>query len=373
MFRNTFYLGKVFGIPLRVHLSWLIIFVLITWSMAAHYYPSRYEGWPRQQYWIVGIVAALLFFASVLVHELAHSVLARSRGLKVRDIVLFIFGGVSEIAEESKTPGTEFLIAAVGPATSILLGVLLLGVAHVVGDASPPVTAVASHLGLINVILAAFNLIPGFPLDGGRVLRAILWKISGQMDRATRWAARAGQAVAYLFILVGLFWFFTQHEFVGLWFAFIGWFLENAALSSYRQVLLKHSLSGHTVDEVMMRDYPAVAPDEPLGLLVNDFFLPLGLRSLPVVADERVAGLVTLHDINQVPRDDWMARRAGDVMVPIEETKTTTPDENLWEALVRMTSEEVNQLPVVSEGRLEGMLTRAGILTFLRMRAELGL
>jgi Zn-dependent protease len=322
----------------------------------------------------MGAVAAVLFFASVLAHELAHSVLARSRGLGVRDIVLFIFGGVSEITDESKTPGTEVLVAVVGPLTSVLVGVFFLLVAMVARDPAPPVAAVCTYLGIINLILAAFNLIPGFPLDGGRVLRGILWKITGDMDRSTMWAARIGQLVAYFFIFYGLVtFFFSGNQLGGLWMAFIGWFLENAALSSYRQVRLRHALAGHLVDEVMIRPYPCVAPDASVNSVVAGFLLPLGLRCLPVVVGDRMTGLLTIHDINRLGHDAWPNTLAGAVMIPMEKVKTVRSDANLWDALVRMTTDEVNQLPVVRDGRLEGLLTRAGILNFLRTRAELGL
>jgi len=373
MFRNAIYIGKVFGIPLRIHLSWLIIFVLITWSLAGSYYPSQYKDWPRYLYWVVGVTAAVLFFASVLLHELAHSLLARHRGMRVRDIVLFIFGGVSQIAEESKTPGTEFMVAVVGPLTSVVLGVFFLALALGSAPYWEPLFALTFHLGVINIALAVFNLIPGFPLDGGRVLRAFLWKVTGNMDRATQWAARAGQAVGYLFILFG-FWSFFRGNFVnGLWLAFIGWFLENAALSSYRQVLLKHRLADHLVDEVMMHDYPTVNDNVSVSTLVNGLILPLGIRCLPVVADGRMVGLVTMHNINAFGPEDWPITTADDVMIPMDKVKTARPDEDLWEALSRMTAEGVNQLPVLDEDRVAGLLTRGNILTFLRTRAERGL
>jgi len=373
MFRNAVYIGKVFGIPVRVHVSWLIVFVLITLSLAG-FFEAEHKDWPMQLTWFMGAVASLLFFASVLAHELAHSLLARSRGQRVRDIVLFIFGGVSEITDESKTPSTEFLVAVVGPLTSVVIGIFFLLVALLTGQAAPPVATVSYYLGVINVILAGFNLIPGFPLDGGRVLRGILWKITGDMDRSTQWAARVGQVVAYLFIFRGIVYFFQHNYFQGLWIGFIGFFLENAALSSYRQVQLRHSLAGHSVEEVMIREYPGVSPDASVSSVVTDYILPLGLRCLPVLAaGEQMVGLLTIHDINRVGRDAWPTSRTSGVMIPMDKVKTTRSDENLWDALVKMTTDEVNQLPVVRDGKFEGLLTRGSILTFLRMRAELGL
>jgi Zn-dependent protease len=373
MLKTTFYIGKVFGIPIRVHISWLIVFVLFTLTFAGHF-GSLHKDWPTHLLWVMGVVASLLFFASVLAHELAHSLLARSRGLHVRDIVLFIFGGVSEITDESKTPGTEFLVAVVGPLTSVVIGAFFLLLSMVTADPSPPVAAVCRYLGFINLVLAVFNMIPGYPLDGGRVLRGILWKVTGNMDDSTKWAARIGQFVAYLFIFYGIYsFFFGGDQIGGLWMAFIGWFLENAALSSYRQVQLRQALAGHLVDEVMTRPYPAVAPDASVNSVVADYLLPLKLRCLPVVDHDRMVGLLTIRDINSLGHHAWPNTLAGAAMIPMEKVKTVRSDANLWDAMVLMTTEEVNQLPVVRDGRLEGLLTRADILTFLRTRAELGL
>ena len=373
MFRNAFYIGKLFGIPVRVHISWLIVFVLFTLTFAGRF-ESEHTDWSAQLVWLLGIVTSVLFFASVLAHELAHSILARSRGLRVRDIVLFIFGGVSEITDESKTPGTEFFVALVGPLTSVVTGLFFLLLAMVAGDFVPPVAAVAYYLGIINLALAGFNMVPGFPLDGGRVLRGILWKITGNMDGATRAAARVGQTVAYLFIFVGIMSFFAVKDYLGgLWMVLIGLFLENAALSSYRQVELRHSLAGHLVDEIMIRDYPSVPPDASVSSVVSDYLLPLGLRCLPVVDGDRMTGLLTVHDINRLGHDAWPHTLARAVMIPMENVRTVRSDANLWDAMVLMTTEEVNQLPVVRDARLEGLLTRSAILNFLRTRAELGL
>ncbi len=373
MFRNTFYIGRFFGIPVRIHVSWLIIFVLLTWSLSGIYFPGAYKGWSSELYWVVGVVTSLLFFSSVLAHELAHSVLARRRGLRVHDIVLFIFGGVSQIAEESKSAGTEFLVAVVGPLTSVVLGVLFSVLGIAMAQVSPPVAAVGIYLGYINLLLAVFNMLPGYPLDGGRVLRAILWRVTGDVYLSTRWAARVGQGLAYLFILLGITRVFFGDVVGGLWIAFIGWFLENAALSSYRQVQLRHTLAQFHVEDVMMRDYPTVASDAPLAPVVDEYFLRVGLRCVPVTSADRLAGLLTVRDVHRLSRDAWQTTQVGQVMVPIESVKTTGPGDNLWDALVRMTAEEVNQMPVVADGRLEGMLTRGGILRFMRTRAELGL
>jgi Zn-dependent protease len=378
MFKNALYVGRVFGIPLRIHVSWLIIFVLITFGLAAGYFPreyprEKYPEWTPQLYWVIGFATSILFFVSVLLHELAHSLLARARGLAVHDIVLFIFGGVSEISDETKNPATEFFVAFIGPLTSFVLAGLFYGLWFVARPLSGPVAALGWYLGFINGMLGAFNLIPGFPLDGGRVLRSILWKATGNLEKSTRWAARSGQVVAYLFILFGI-WLAIYHDLLnGLWIAFIGWFLDNAALSSYRQLIIRQTLSEHTVSEIMMRDYPQTSPDVPLSAVVEEYLLPYGLRCLPVVTDGRLVGLLTVHDLQKVPREQWPMTPTSQIMIPMERVKVTGPGENLWHALEEMTQEGVNQLPVLTEGRLEGLLTRAGVLTFLRTKAELGI
>ncbi len=366
MFRNTFYVGRFFGIPVRIHISWLIVFVLLTWSLAEMWFPSHYKDWSTGLYWEVAVATSILFFASVLAHELAHSVLARHRGLKVRDIVLFIFGGVSEIPDESKTPGAEFWIAVVGPGLSIAVGGIFALAGYALAPVSPPLSAIGLYLGLVNVFLGVFNLIPGFPLDGGRVLRSILWKVGGDPDRATRWAARFGQVIAYLFIFVGIYQAFRGNFVGGLWLAFIGWFLDNAALSSYRQVFVKHFLAGHRVQEIMTRECPTVAPDMPVHTLVEQYFLPYPFRCLLVTSGERTEGIVNIQGLRHLPRAEWNSADARRVMVPMEKVMSARSDDDLWSVLTRMTAEEVSQFPVIDDGKVVGFLSQADILRFLR-------
>ena len=268
MVKGSFSLGKVAGISINIHISWLIIFVLVTWSLAVAYFPQQYPNWSAPLYWSLGVGASLLFFTSVLLHELAHSLVARGRGIPVRDITLFIFGGVSEIAQEPTTAGTELFMALVGPITSFFLAgvfALLWLLARSIGG---PLSALTLYLASINAMLGGFNLIPGFPLDGGRVLRAILWGISGSLEWATRYASLVGQGIAYLFILLGIWQVVTGNWINGLWIAFIGWFLDNAAQTSYRQVAMKRMLSGHTVEQAMNRDCYSIAPTVTLESLI---------------------------------------------------------------------------------------------------------
>jgi Zn-dependent protease len=320
-----------------------------------------------------GLLTSVLFFTSVLLHELSHSIVARSRGLPVEDITLFLFGGVSEIADEPESPTTEFLMALAGPATSLLLGGVFLVLSALVGRSSRLLSIMSLYLGQINLGLGLFNLIPGFPLDGGRVLRSILWNRNQDLRRATRTASLIGQGIAYLFIVVGIWQIFTGQWINGIWIAFIGWFLDNAAQSSLRQTAVKSMLAGYTVREVMTQDCYTVQPSLSLDELVNQHVLGTGRRCFPIVDDGQVLGLLTLHNVRDVPQAQWSQVTTQEAMTPVSRLKAVGPDDGLWTALQEMTEDGVNQLPVMEEGRLIGMLARDNLLSFIRVRADLGL
>jgi Zn-dependent protease/CBS domain-containing protein len=372
MLRNAIRVASIGGISINIHVSWILIFVLVTWSLAAGYFPQNYPDWSQILYWSVGVATSLLFFVSVLLHELAHSFVARARGLPVHDITLFIFGGVSQLEEEPETAGTEFVMALVGPLTSMALGVCFGGVWLAARGVSEPLAALGLYLGGINLLLAAFNLIPGFPLDGGRVLRSILWQATGNLQRSTRWASLVGQGVAYLFILWGIWRIFTGDWVGGLWIAFIGWFLDNAASSSYQQLTIRNLLAGHKVNEVMSRECLEVKPDTSLDTVINEHVLPRGTRCFPVVDGGLVKGLLTIHNIKGVPRERWSSTSVDEVMTPLDGLKKVGPDEELWAAMRDMTEEGVNQLPVMDDGHLLGMLGRDNIVSFIKVKGELG-
>jgi Zn-dependent protease/predicted transcriptional regulator len=373
MLKNSIRIARIGGISINIHVSWILIFVLVTWTLAVSYFPQNYPNWSPPLSWGIGVITSILFFVSVLLHELAHSFVARSRGLPVHDITLFIFGGVSQLEEEPQTAATEFIMALVGPLTSIVLGVFFGAMWLTTRGVNEPLAALGMYLGGINVWLGIFNLIPGFPLDGGRVLRSILWQASGNLQRATRWATLVGQAVAYLFILAGIWRIFTGDWVGGLWIAFIGWFLDNAASSSYRQLTVRNLLAGHTVREVMSRDCPEIDPDITLDRLVTEHMLPKGARCFPVIDGGLLRGLLTLHNIKGVPQDRWPTTTVGQVMTPLDGLKRVGPDEELWAAMQNMTADGVNQLPVMADGQLLGMLGRDNIVSFIRIKGELGI
>ena len=372
MSSNSLYVGRFFGIPVRVHASWFLVFLIVSISLAGSYFPQRFPQASPALHWTLGIAASLLFFASVLAHELAHSVVARRRGLPVHDIVLFIFGGVSQISEEPRTPATELLMAIVGPLTSLVLGIVFLLLWLLVQDANAPLSAVLMYLGGINLSLGLFNLVPGFPLDGGRVLRALLWWRTRSLERSTRWASRVGQFVAYSLIIVGIWQVIGGNLGGGLWIAFIGWFLDNAAQSSYRQLTLRNLLSGHTAGEIMTRGCAAIPPEGRLQEVVDQHILFSGRRCLPVKEGDSLLGLLTVHRIKGFPREEWAWRTAREAMIPLAELRTIAPAQELVDALNQMAEDGVNQLPVVEKGQLVGLLTRENITTFLRIKSELG-
>jgi len=373
MMRNTINLGKIFSIQIRIDYSWFIIFLLITWSLGGHYFPHYYPGWQFLTYWIVAFSTCLIFFACVLAHELAHSLVSKAHGTPVRDITLFIFGGAAQIASEPEKPRNEFLMAFAGPLISIVIAILFRFVVIVMRDTLHPVAALAYWLSRINLILAIFNLVPGFPLDGGRILRAIIWKITGNFRKATRVASGAGQFVAFLLIFFGMFMFFTGRFFNGLWFVFIGWFLNNAAEKSYRWVALKDTMRGVTVEEVMVKECYGVEGDTTLEQLIHEHIIRGGYRCLPVIESGRVVGLVTVHQIKEVPHHAWSSTTVKEVMIPLDKTKAVKPSAPLFSVFETMTREDISQLPVVQNGELVGIIGKDNILNFIRTLSELGI
>ncbi len=372
--RGHIRLGRVAGVEIALHYTWFIIAALITLSLVAQFHYANPE-WAPDVVWGAAIVTGVLFFAAILLHELAHSLVARAEGLPVRSITLFALGGVSQIEREAATAGGEFWMAIAGPITSAVLGVVCMAAASYSGwspsgQAAGPATAVLGWLGYINVALAVFNMIPGFPLDGGRVLRAIVWRATGNPDRATRIAARVGQAVALIFIFWGLFRFVTSANFGSLWLAFIGWFLLDAAQASYAQTELLASLRDVHVGDVMARDCSNVDANQSLQEFI-DRMLHSGQRCFLVRRADAVAGLITLKDIRQVPRSRWAVTPVAAVMRPLERLHTVTPETPAVEGLKVMSEEDVNQLPVVSHGHVEGLVSRNQILDLLRVRRHL--
>jgi Zn-dependent protease/CBS domain-containing protein len=368
-------IGRLFGISIRLHWSWFIIFFLITWMLATSYFPDveEYEGWSTATRWVISSVTSLLFFASVLAHELAHSLVAKGAGLQVSAITLFFFGGVSQLTEEPKSAGGEFRMAIAGPGTSLVIGAVCWGVFFATRHGASPVAGITFWLGYINVFLAAFNMIPGFPMDGGRVLRSIIWWRSRDLRKSTRIASVIGRGIGYLFIFGGIALVFTSFWATGVSLLFVGWILENAAVGSYRQMALQDILRGHKVSEVMTRDCQAVPSTLAVETLVNDYILTSGRRCFPVVDGGQAMGLVTVHDVRAVERRQWPFKTVREIMTPISKVKQVRPEDDLSSVMQLLTEQEVNQVPVVADDAVVGMVTRESLLYFIHLRGELGL
>ncbi len=366
-------IGKLFGIDLRLNYSWFIVFAVVTYLLAHDYFPSLYPTWNPATRIVAGLVASLLLFVSLMAHELMHSVVAQKAGIPVKSITLFVFGGVSEITKEPEKPKDELFIALAGPLTSLVIGGIFWLIWLVARDTSNVISSVAYWLGLTNVSLAVFNLIPGFPLDGGRVLRAILWWRKRNLRAATRIATNAGRVVGYILIFFGIWQIFLGLWVNGFWTAFIGWFLENAASGSYRQVALQDILQGHTTSEVLTRECSFISPDLTIQQLVNEQILTKGGHCFPVVVDGRALGLITLHDVRAIPRELWGTKKVGESMTPLDKVVAVSPQEDLTTVLQILTEKDINQVPVVEDGRVVGMVGRDNLLAFVKVRADLGM
>lgn len=366
-------IGTIAGIKIFLHVSWLIIVVLLSWSLATGWFATLYPGWSPATYWLVSVLAALLLFVSVLLHELSHSLVARARGLPVSSITLFIFGGVSNIEQEPERPGVEFQMAFVGPLTSLVLGGLAIVFLLPLRGSTSPLAALLGYLGVSNILLGLFNLIPGFPLDGGRVLRSILWAITGNLRTATRIATLVGQVIAYLLIFAGLLLLFTGAFLDGLWLGFIGWFLLSGATSASTMSRFEVIFAGVTVGQVM-NPRPATVPSNiSLQRLVYEDLLPHALRHAFVLQLDRLVGLITLGDIRHIPQEAWPQTIVAQAMLPLEKLHTASPEQPLREAFSLMVAQGINQLPVVQDERLVGVLSREDLLRFVEVRRGLGL
>lgn len=361
---NTVKLVRIMGIPIGLDPSWFLVFALITWVLAVNYFPVDFKYWTKLQYWSVAALTSIIFFLSVLLHELGHSVMALRYKIPVKSITLYIFGGSSEITSEPGSPSAEFVIAFAGPLTSLILaGIFFL--LQLVFKGIAPIYAMTKYLAYINATLAVFNLIPGFPLDGGRVFRAIVWAITKNLRRATEIAGLLGHGIAFVFILLGVWRLFQGDWINGLWVAFIGWFLENAVVGQVQQQRIRFLLSGHTVDQVMSRSCVMASSDLTLQELVDRYILDQGQRCMIIMRADRPAGLLTLHDIRQVPRERWATTRASEVMTPMDKVKITAPKVGLEQALEQMGTDGVNQMPVMENGQVEGILSRQDIINYL--------
>jgi Zn-dependent protease/CBS domain-containing protein len=371
MFGTSWRVGRIAGIEVRVDSSWVVIALLITYSMylrTSVLYPELSGGGAVA----LGILATVLFFGSVLVHELAHALVAQARGIRVQDITLFLFGGATRAKVESRGPGDEFLIALVGPLTSGLLAGLFGIVAGLGRDLlSRPLAGTFGYLAWTNLLLAAFNLVPGFPLDGGRLLRAAIWKATGSLGRATRIASVSGQGVGWLLVAAGVAWLLAGDLAGGIWFAFIGWFLVQAARSSYQELQLQQLLRRVEAEEVMAGDLRRIPPEVSLQEAVDDYFMRYDHSGFPVEEQGRTIGLLTLRGVRRVPREQWPTRRVREHMVPLSDQVVVAPDARMDGVLGRLEDGEANRVLVAQDDEVVGIITPTDLTRWLRRRRTL--
>jgi Zn-dependent protease/predicted transcriptional regulator len=358
---GTLTLFHVRGIPVRVHPSWLVIVGLLTWTLAVGYFPHELPNLPLYAHWANGLLATLLLFASVFLHELSHSLMALRFGIPVTAITLHIFGGVSELGREPERPGQEFAVAVVGPLTSLAIAALV-GALLVLGEPAPAVAAILRYLVVVNIVVGLFNLVPGFPLDGGRLLRALVWKLRGSLREATRAATLAGSAFAFFLMGVGILRALTGEFLGGLWLLLIGLFLRQAAEGSYQHLLLERTLRPRAVRDVMAREVIAVPSDLTLDQVIGQYFERHHVTSFPVVDRDRPVGILPLRQLKDVPRERWERTPVRDLMLALDESLTAAPGDSLWLAFTKLSRNGLGRLAVLENGRLVGYLSMKDVL-----------
>ncbi len=369
---SSFRIGRIAGIDIGVNYTWIFAFFLITWSFAVGVFPPLSPGSSTLGYWAAGFIEALLMFVCVLLHELAHSLVARSRGLNVGSITLFIFGGVSNLQEEPAKAGTEFYMAVVGPATSLVLAVVFYAVFLIFPVRTSLTAVTVFYLAYVNLSLGIFNLIPGFPLDGGRVLRSIIWGATKNLRTATNIAAGVGQLFGWAMIGYGVFLVINGNILNGLWIAFIGWFLNSAADSSRRELTMRETLRGVHVRDVMDPTPACIGSETPVSDVVQQTFFQAGYRAAPICQGDKLDGIVTITDVKKIPQEKWTTTPVSQIMTR-EPLYTVNEDDDLGAAIRLLSAHDLNQLIVLKEGRLAGLLNRSHVIRYLQLRQELNI
>ena len=361
---RSFQIAKIFGIPFRLDFSWFLIFIFVTLMLAMSFFPDSFKGWNSAYYWIVGIATSLLFFASVIVHELAHSIVSKRTGIPVKSITLFLFGGIAQIGKEATQPKTDLVISIAGPASSVLLAGIFYGIAYLCNGWNVYLFALTSYLSYVNLILAVFNMIPGFPLDGGRVLRAIIWLATGNYLRATKIATTAGYAISIILIAAGALIFFIWGYFDGLWLIFIGFFLNGAARATYQQTILRENLKGYTAQDVISRDLPRIPRNVNLMDLIEGT-LPRSPNQFYLVTDgDSVVGILTIWQIKKVPQSQWSLTNVANIMIPVEQLKVVRPADDASSIIEKFDQGQDDAVAVSSEGKVAGIITRQSLFDF---------
>jgi Zn-dependent protease/CBS domain-containing protein len=359
-------IGRIFGIPFRIDYTWFLIFIFFTLMLSMYTFPAE---WPTAARWGIGIATSVIFFASVLAHELSHSLVGRRYGIPVKSITLFLFGGVAHISREASDPATELKMALAGPLCSLTLCGLFFGISYLSQDIDY-VTKMTWWLGMINGILAVFNMIPGFPLDGGRVLRAVIWRVKGDYLKASRIATNAGYMVSYVFIGGGIL-LLIYGYLDGLWFIILGFFLNGAARTTYRQTVLREALKGYTAQDVMTGDFPRIPGTITIKELVQKMFLTTSSPGFLIGDADRVDGVLTINQLKKVPRKYWEMTTAGQAMTPVENIKGVHPSDDALQILEGMEQENLELVAVVNFGKVVGIIPRDNMLLFAQRVQDL--
>ncbi len=371
---NGLRLGRIAGFPIAIDRSWVILLVLVVLGVQSAF-ATTYKSLSPVATWTMGLVAALFLFASVLAHELMHSVVARWYGIEIKGITLYIFGGVALFGSEPKRPRAEFNITIAGPLTSFALGILFLAISTLGSRNHWPISvvAVASYLGYINIVLGVFNLVPGFPLDGGRVLRSVLWALTGNYVKSTKFASALGQGIGILMIAYGVLRMLILGDFGALWISLIGWFLMSAAKQSRLQVVLKEALSEVEVEHIMTTEVHTVAPNVTVEDFFQNFLMHQNSTSYPVAENGNIIGIAGLDEVRAIPRNSWNYTTVRQIALPIESVSTLRKNDDAWDAFMKLSSEPTNRLWVVEDNRLEGTFGLDSIQRFVRAKPELGI
>lgn len=362
---------KVFGIEISLDFSWFIIFFLVTWSLASGYFPFKYPFFAEGTYWAMGIISSVLLFITVLLHELTHSIVANNNGLNIRGIKLFVFGGVAQLSHEPQSARVEFDVAIAGPICSFILHFIFKGIVILLGEAETPIVGIFRYLAFINVFLGLINLIPAYPLDGGRILRAFLWARTKNLRMATAIASNVGKVFA-IFLIFNGFMLTIRGELGGLWYVFIGMFLYGAAKMGYEHILVRDALSRSLIQDVMSRNVVTVDGALTLDKVVEDYFFRYHHSSFPVVEGDRLVGMISLARIKEIPREKWQVTTAGSSVEPISPDSIVPPTERMSNILNHLMEHEIGHILVMDNGKLVGIVTRYDVMRLIKIKMDLG-
>lgn len=367
-----FRLGKILGFDISIDWSWLLIFFLVAFTLAQYYFPMALPQATTGTNWALGLLASLLLFASVLAHELSHSVVARRYGQDVKGITLFLFGGMSQTAEEPKSPKEEFWMAIAGPITSFAIAAMFFIFSGAATALQAPVwvNATLDYLWFINLVLGIFNLVPGFPLDGGRVLRSAIWAGTNNLKTATQYASWAGQGFGYFLMGAGIIDILVTGNLMSLWLVFIGWFIAGAARSSYQQLLVRQALSGVHVDQVMTTDVPTIPADMSLKQFVDEYLLRHEYSCYPVMMGEEVTGVIGIEEVRKVPPEQREYARVGDVVHSVDNAYKVEAEDDVWDAVTKLADESVCRLLVMEDNHLKGTVGRETVFRLVQHRMQ---